>query len=113
MPTPIATDSVAWEGFGDVPNYRSRWRHLTRAAWGPDYRIGVVIEELPPGGKSAPFHYHFAEEEHVYVLDGTPTLRLGETTPPHGPGRLRLSSRPGSGRVTASSTRPTRPSASW
>lgn len=86
VPTPIATDSVAWEGFGDVPNYRARWRHLTRAAWGPDYRIGVVVEELPPGGRSAPFHYHFAEEEHVYVLDGTVTLRLGDATHRMGPG---------------------------
>ena len=86
VPTPIATDSVAWQGFGEVPNYRSRWRHLTRAAWGPDYRIGVLIEELPPGGRSAPFHYHFREEEHVYILDGTLTLRLGETTHGMGPG---------------------------
>jgi uncharacterized cupin superfamily protein len=86
VPTPIATESVQWQGFGDVPNFRSRWRHLTRAAWGPDYRIGVVVEELPPGGRSAPFHYHFREEEHVYVLEGTVTLRLGDATHRMGPG---------------------------
>jgi uncharacterized cupin superfamily protein len=78
VPTPIAADSVRWEGFGEVPNYRSRWRHLTRAARGADYRIGVVLLEVPPGGRSAPFHYHHAEEEHLYVLEGTPTLRLGD-----------------------------------
>lgn len=86
VPTPIASGEVRWEGFAHVPNYRSRWRHLTRAAWGPDYRIGVVILEVPPGGRSAPFHYHSAEEEHVYVLDGTPTLRLGDATRPMAPG---------------------------
>ena len=79
VPTPIAADEVRWEGFGEVPNYGSRWRHLTRAAWGTEYRIGVVIEEIPPGGKSAPFHYHFLEEEHVYVLEGSHSPRL---TPP-------------------------------
>ena len=67
VPVPIATGSLPWEGFEEIPKFRSRWRHLTRGAWGPDYRIGVVVEEIPPGGQSAPFHYHFVEEEHVYA----------------------------------------------
>ena len=86
VPAPIATGSLPWEGFGAIPRFGARWRHLTRAAWGPNYRIGVVVEEIPPGGQSAPFHYHFLEEEHVYVLDGTVTLRLGEATHRMGPG---------------------------
>lgn len=86
VPTPIATESVAWQEFTDVPRFVSRWRHLTRAVWGPDYRIGVLVEELPPGGRSAPLHYHLREEEHVFVLDGRVTLRLGDGTHAMGPG---------------------------
>jgi uncharacterized cupin superfamily protein len=47
------------------------------AACGDDYHVGVAIEELPPGMRTAPAHYHFIEEEHVYILEGTLTLRLG------------------------------------
>ncbi len=41
------------------------------------YHVGVAIEELPPGMQSAPAHYHFLEEEHVYILDGALTARIG------------------------------------
>ncbi len=41
-------------------------------------KIGVAIEELSPGKQSAPFHYHLVEEEHLMMLDGTATLRLGD-----------------------------------
>lgn len=79
-PRPNATRDLAWETYSEVPNFTLRYRHLSRAALGDTYRVGVVIEELPPGMRSAPLHYHFLEEEHVYVLEGTPTLRLGDAT---------------------------------
>lgn len=74
---PIKSDDVPWTAFADVPNFNIRYKHLTIAACGEDYHVGVAIEELPPGKQTAPFHYHIHEEEHVYVLEGTPTLRLG------------------------------------
>jgi len=40
-------------------------------------RLGVQIEELPPGGTSSTHHYHTLEEEHVLVLAGSATLVLG------------------------------------
>jgi uncharacterized cupin superfamily protein len=73
----IHSDDVAWTAFADVPNFNIRYKHLTLEACGEDYHVGVAIEELPPGKQTAPFHYHIHEEEHVYVLEGTPTLRLG------------------------------------
>ena len=76
-PKPIATDSVAWTAFDDVPRFNIRYKHLTIAACGPNYRIGVAIEELPPGMQTAPAHYHFLEEEHLFILEGSLTLRLG------------------------------------
>ncbi|WP_101297317.1 cupin domain-containing protein [Halegenticoccus soli] len=38
--------------------------------------LGCSLYELPPGSKSWPYHYHTANEEAMYVLAGTGTLRL-------------------------------------
>jgi uncharacterized cupin superfamily protein len=77
---PIKSDDVPWTAFADVPNFNIRYKHLTMAACGDDYHVGVAIEELPPGMRTAPAHYHFIEEEHLYLLEGTLTLRLGADT---------------------------------
>jgi uncharacterized cupin superfamily protein len=74
---PIAIDTIPWTEWSDVPNFDIRYKHLTLAACGEDYHVGVAIEELAPGKQTAPFHYHIHEEEHLYVLEGTPTVRLG------------------------------------
>ncbi|NOT41174.1 MAG: cupin domain-containing protein [Alphaproteobacteria bacterium] len=74
---PISLENVAWEAWQDVPRFAVRYRHLTSAVLGDDYHVGVAVEELQPGMQSAPAHYHFFEEEHVYVLEGTLTVRLG------------------------------------
>ncbi|MBP6010692.1 MAG: cupin domain-containing protein [Alphaproteobacteria bacterium] len=57
-----------------------RYRHLTSAAIGENYHVGFAIEELSPGKQTVPAHYHMLEEEHIYVLDGSATLRLGAET---------------------------------
>jgi uncharacterized cupin superfamily protein len=75
---PIAADNVEWTEFGHGDRFGIRYRHLTLAAVGAGYRVGVAIEELPSGKQTAPFHYHMLEEEHVLILDGECTLRLGE-----------------------------------
>jgi uncharacterized cupin superfamily protein len=76
---PIASESVAWEEWSHGERFGSRFRHLTTAAvGGNDYHVGVQIEELPPGKQTCPLHWHVLEEEHVMVLDGRVTLRLGE-----------------------------------
>jgi uncharacterized cupin superfamily protein len=36
---------------------------------------GVSIYELPPGQAICPYHYEYAEEEWLVVLEGRPTLR--------------------------------------
>ena len=71
--SPISSNDVAWEEFSDIPRFVTRYRHLTRAAVGDDYHVGVAIEELGPGKQSSPAHYHTFEEEHVYILEGTVT----------------------------------------
>jgi uncharacterized cupin superfamily protein len=74
---PISSENVAWEEWSEVPRFGVRFRHLTSAAIGDDYHVGVAIEELQPGKQTAPAHYHILEEEHVYILEGALTVRIG------------------------------------
>lgn len=77
---PMSSSDVAWREFHEVPRFQVRYRHLSLAAAGENYRVGVAIEELGPGMQSSPAHYHIFEEEHLYILEGAVTLRLGPQT---------------------------------
>jgi uncharacterized cupin superfamily protein len=44
--------------------------------------IGCSLIEVPPGKMAFPAHYHLANEEAVYVLEGEGVLRLGEEESP-------------------------------
>jgi uncharacterized cupin superfamily protein len=37
--------------------------------------LGATVYELPPGEAVCPYHYEYAEEEWVLVLEGTPSVR--------------------------------------
>ena len=76
-PKPIASSDVPWEVWSDVPRFAIRYRHLSLAALGEAYRVGVAIEELAPGKQSSPAHWHVFEEEHLYILEGSLTVRIG------------------------------------
>jgi uncharacterized cupin superfamily protein len=76
-PKPISSRDIAWTEWSDVPRFAVRYRHLTLAAIGEGYHVGVAIEELGPGKQSSPAHYHVFEEEHVYILEGALTVRIG------------------------------------
>ena len=75
---PVRSSDVPWEEWSEGSRFGSRYRHLTVAAIGSTYKVGFAIEELPPGKQSCPKHYHMHEEEHVFILDGQLTLKLGE-----------------------------------
>ncbi len=77
---PLSSLDVAWEEASEGSRFALRYRHLSRAAIGEDYRVGVAIEELAPGKQSSPAHYHIFEEEHVYILEGALTVRIGSDT---------------------------------
>jgi len=74
---PISSHDIPWTEWSEVPRFGLRYRHLSLATIGPDYHVGVAIEELPPGKQTAPAHYHVFEEEHVYILEGALTVRIG------------------------------------
>jgi uncharacterized cupin superfamily protein len=38
-------------------------------------KLGATLYELPPGGKSFPYHYEYGAEEWLICVSGRPTLR--------------------------------------
>lgn len=46
-------------------------------AFGLSERIGVHLEEVPPGKWNSTFHWHTHEEEHFYILEGAGLMRVG------------------------------------
>ena len=77
---PCSSLDVPWEEWSEIPRFSLRYRHLSRATLGENYHVGVAIEELDPGKQSAPAHYHIFEEEHLYLLEGNLTVRIGDGT---------------------------------
>ena len=61
---------------GDPAGFRSGMMRL-----GPllaASQLGLSVYELPPGQAICPYHYEYAEEEWLVVLEGRPTLRHAE-----------------------------------
>ena len=71
----IADPELSYEE-GDPEGFRSGMARL-----GPDLgakELGTTVYELPPGQAVCPYHYEYAEEEWLLVLEGRPTLRHPE-----------------------------------
>lgn len=51
-------------------------RKLLGQATGAE-KLGCSLFEVAPGKRAWPLHYHFANEEGLYILEGSGTLRLG------------------------------------
>jgi uncharacterized cupin superfamily protein len=75
---PFAIESLPWHDYGQGTRFAGRVRVLSDSRCEGGARIGVGIDELPPGCQSNQAHYHYAEEEHVWILEGRATLRLGD-----------------------------------
>jgi uncharacterized cupin superfamily protein len=55
-----------------------RFQHLS--SFGGGSQISVAMEVLPAGKQANQSHYHMLEEEHVFVMEGSLTLKLGTKT---------------------------------
>ena len=75
---PIRAADVAPTAFSHGDRFAMRFRHLAEACGAQPYKIGVALEELPAGKQTCPAHYHTIEEEHVFVLSGALTVRIGK-----------------------------------
>lgn len=67
---------IPWAESRRGERYEARRKQLGAAAGGR--MLGCSLYEIPPGKRSFPLHYHLGNEEALYVLAGTGTLRLGE-----------------------------------
>jgi uncharacterized cupin superfamily protein len=74
---PLSSENVPWTEFRHGGNFHIRYRHLSAANGPQPYKIGVAIEELMPGKQNNPAHWHLREEEHLLILSGSLTVRIG------------------------------------
>lgn len=75
---PFDIGRVPWQEFVCGKRYGMRYQHLS--SYGGGSQISVSMEVLAPGRQANQAHYHLLEEEHVFVLEGCLTLRLGDKT---------------------------------
>ena len=73
---PFAIDRVPVEEYAKGGRFGVRFQQL--GEFGGAAHVGVCMEVLAPGNQTYPAHYHMLEEEHLLVLEGGATLRLGE-----------------------------------
>jgi uncharacterized cupin superfamily protein len=74
-----ATASIAAPVFDEVrehPGFNCRRARLGRQAGSE--KVSLSLWELPAGEAAYPYHFHFAEEELVVLLEGAPSLRTPE-----------------------------------
>jgi uncharacterized cupin superfamily protein len=81
---PFSVEDVPWEEYSHGERFGTRVRQL--GEFGGCSHVGVCMEEIAPGRQAYVAHYHMLEEEHVLILAGRPTLRLGAGTHELGPG---------------------------
>ena len=82
---PFHVEQVPWDGYSHGERFGVRFREL--GEFGGGKHVGVCLEELAPGKRTYPAHYHMLEDEHVFILEGRLTLRLGERRFEMGPGQ--------------------------
>jgi uncharacterized cupin superfamily protein len=73
---PFSVEVVPWTEFSHGERFGTRFREL--GEFGGCSHVGVCLEELAPGKQTCPVHYHMLEEEHLLIMAGSATLRLGE-----------------------------------
>jgi uncharacterized cupin superfamily protein len=81
---PFSVENVPWEEYSHGERFGTRFRQL--GEYGGCSHVGVCMEEIAPGRQAYVSHYHLLEEEQLLVLQGRPTLRLGERRIPMEPG---------------------------
>ena len=82
----INIDSLEYMSWGNGKEYAARLGFM-----GPKVgalKLGYNVTIVPPGKRAFPFHSHQANEEMVYVIEGTGEVRIGEAVYPIRPGDI-------------------------
>jgi uncharacterized cupin superfamily protein len=72
---PFHVSEVPLEKFEHGERFGIGFQHLSSVGGGT--QLSVSMEVLQPGKQANQFHYHMLEEEHVFIIEGSLTLRLG------------------------------------
>ncbi len=75
----VNQDQIAWSAAAQG-KFRYRRKAFTAAAG--MQLLGASIYEIDPGASAFPRHYHCANEEAIFVLEGEGTLALGDAESP-------------------------------
>lgn len=70
----INEKDLEWTGQSMGNKFQFRRKSLGSPAGGD--KLGCSLYEIPPGKTAWPYHYHLANEEAIYVLSGSGTLRI-------------------------------------
>lgn len=74
---PVNQADIDWESHEGVEE-QFKQKKLAEAAGSE--ALGCTLYEIPPGGQPFSYHYHAANEEALYVLSGSGTLRFAGDT---------------------------------
>ena len=74
-PNVVGDGDLGWDEQSHGEKFGYRRKQLGSAAGGQ--KLGCSLYEVPPGCRAWPYHYHLANEEAIYVLGGSGTLRIG------------------------------------
>ena len=75
-PNVVNEQDLGWGEQSHGERFGYRRKQLGSAIGGE--KLGCSLYEVPPGRRAWPYHYHLANEEAIYVLEGSETLRIGE-----------------------------------
>ena len=74
-PNLVNENDLDWGEQSHGEKFGYRRKQLSSAAGGE--KLGCSLYEVPPGRRAWPYHYHLANEEAIYVLEGSGILRIG------------------------------------
>ena len=72
----VHESELEWDDTAHGERFAHRRKQLGKAAGGRE--IGCSLYEIPPGKRPFPYHFHTANEEAMYVLSGSATLRIAD-----------------------------------
>jgi uncharacterized cupin superfamily protein len=74
-PNVVGDRDVEWSEQYHGEKFGYRRKSLGSTAGGE--KLGCSLYEVSPGRRAWPYHYHLANEEAIYVLEGSGKLRIG------------------------------------
>jgi len=72
----ISEDDLRWAEHSHEEKFGYRRKSLSAASGGE--KLGCGLYEVEPGRRTWPYHYHGDNEEAIYVLEGSGTLRVND-----------------------------------